>query len=117
MNEVQIGGNRWKWDGVPSGCGVIAIRRKSDGKSYYLAVSDMRQRAYDHHRMLVAGTHHNVALQSAWTAAPHDFEIVAVESVRCRKLLALFKQTYIERAGNNCFNVKNGIATCTPRLA
>jgi len=59
MEQKGTVGEGWKWDSVPAGCGVLAIRRRSDGKSYYLAVTDLRQRAYDAHRLLTAGTHHN----------------------------------------------------------
>ena len=108
MNEQQNGRVGWKWDSVPAGCGVLAIRRRSDGKSLYLAVADMRQRAYDHHRMLMAGTHHNPELQAAWSA--EEFEIVPVERVRHQNFLNAFKQIWIERSVGNNFNRKGSIS-------
>lgn len=58
--EQNDGGeDRWDWASVPAGAGVLAITSKSTGRSYYLAVRDLRQRAYDAHRMLVLGVHHN----------------------------------------------------------
>lgn len=100
----------WKWSSVPAGCGVLAIRRQSDGKSYYLAVADLRQRAYDTHKLLTAGEHHNPELQAAWSASS-DWEITVVEFVRRPEFLPAFKQAHIERAAGNCFNRKNSIAS------
>ena len=100
----------WFWTNVPSGPGVLNIRRKADGKSYFVAAADMRQRAYDAHRLLTAGTHHCPDLQAAWLAAADDFEITAVATVRREAYLRAFKQTFIEQAGQNCWNRKNSVA-------
>ena len=109
MEPDRFEGDGWKWGSVPAGCGVIAIRRIIDGKAYFLAITDMRQRAYDAVKLLRAGKHHNRELQAAWTAAADEFEVVAVEAVRQPYLLAAFKQAWIERLGDNCFNKKNSI--------
>ena len=108
MSQQGIGAG-WKWDGVPAGCGVLAIRRQLDGRSYFIAASDMRQRVYDALRLLRAGKHHNPELQASWLASA-DWEIVAVELVRRPEFLGAFKQTWIERG--NSFNRKNSIASC-----
>lgn len=101
----------WCWTNVPSGPGVLNIRRKADGMSYFVAAANMRQRAYDAHRALSAGAHHNPELQAAWTASPTDFEITAVAVVRRRAYLMSYKQTLIEQSQGNCWNRKNSIAS------
>ena len=97
---------------------VQAMIIKANGRTGWLRRAvDMRQRAYDSMKLLRAGKHHNPELQAAFAAAASEgpFEIIAVESLRCTKLLSSFKQCYIERAGRNCFNRKNGIPTCRAR--
>ncbi|MGC4033274.1 MAG: hypothetical protein QM754_16380 [Tepidisphaeraceae bacterium] len=103
----------WCWTNVPNGPGVLNIRRKADGMSYFVAAADMRQRAYDAHKLLVAGKHHNPALQAAWSssATPDEFEIVAAVRVRRDAFLSAFKQTLIEQSQGNCWNRKNSIAS------
>jgi len=113
MNENQCIAKEWKWDNVPSGPGILNVRRKADGMSYFIAAADMRQRAYDAHRLLSAGSHHNPALQAAWSSAasPDEFEIVAVVRVRREAFLPAYKQTLIEHAGVCCWNRKNSVAS------
>lgn len=98
----------WRWTGVPAGCGILAIRNRQTGRSYYVGVADLRQRAYDHHRWLCRNEHHNVELQRDWTNNPDNFEFVVVETVRSPRLLNVFKQVWIERGGIS-YNRKNAI--------
>ena len=67
-------------------------------------------------KLLRAGKHHNQPLQEAWKES-EDFDVVAVEVVLCPVLLPSFKQLYIERAGEKCFNRKSSVPTCRPRWA
>ncbi len=99
---------------MPKGGGILAIRSKSTGRSYFVGVADLRQRGYDAHRALQAGRHHNAALQHAWTANPCDFEIVVVEEVRCMELLGMFKAIWIERH-DDCFNMRSGVRRSSQR--
>lgn len=101
----------WKWTGVPAGSGILAIRSRKTRKSYYIGVSDFRQRAYDHHRLLDLGRHHNVELQKDWDADGADnFEFVVVETVRSSRMLPIFKQVWLERDCNT-YNHKNSVPT------
>ena len=89
--------------------GILAIRCKRSGRAYFIAVNDTRQRAYDHHRLLCLGRHHNKELQSAWGLGPEDFEFLVVEQVRCPALLSAFKEVWVQRAAENCFNCKAAV--------
>lgn len=109
MSQSEDNERGWKWTGVPEGSGILAIRNRKTRRSYYLGVSSLRQRAYDHHRLLTLGQHHNTELQRDWTLDdPDDFEFVVVETVRSPRLLRVFKQVWIER-DDNTYNVKNAI--------
>ncbi len=68
----------------------------------------MRQRAYDHHRLLNLGLHHNPEMQAAWTADPNDWEFVVVERVIEVDLLPVFRQVWISRTPD-CFNLKSAV--------
>jgi hypothetical protein len=110
MAKKNGNGKGWTWNSVPKGCGIVTIRRKADRMSYFIGVSDIRQRASDHYRMLQKGTHHNLALQKAWTEeGPDAFEIVAVEVLPREEFLETVKQLCIERAEGRCFNFKNSL--------
>jgi hypothetical protein len=108
MSSESNGKGSWQWSSMPEGGGVFAIRRTSSGRSYYAGVANLRQRAYDHHRLLERGAHHNADLQRDWHADPTDFEFVVVEHVRYRPMLRLFKQCWIERE-QTPYNQKNSV--------
>ena len=102
------GATAWQWTSMPEGSGIVAIRSRSTGKSYFLGVSNIRQRCYDHYRLLNTGRHHNSYLQAAWTADPGSFEFVVVEPVRERRLLPAFKQVWMART-TNTFNRRDSL--------
>ena len=101
-------GRAGDWATMPEGSGVMAIRSRSSGRSYFVGVTDMRQRAYDHLRLLNLGLHHNPELQTAWTADPNDWEFVMIERVTEVDLLPVFKQVWISRTPGS-FNKKNSV--------
>ncbi len=106
--NIDANDSTWNWGSMPAGGGILTIRHKKTGKGYFLGVRNLRQRAYDLHRLLSLGQHHNRLLQADWTAEPHAFEIVVVEHVRCPQMLNVFKQIWIER-NESSYNRKNAI--------
>lgn len=108
MSHDSSGSTTWNWKCVPDGPGILAIRRRSTGRSYYIGVADLRQRASDHHRLLTRGIHHNLELQTDWRADAGDFEFTVVEVIHCVDLLNLFKQVWVERTPLT-YNKKNAV--------
>lgn len=59
--------------------GVYQIRNTETGKLYIGSSVNVARRLYMHRRMLVAGTHHSIALQRAWDkhgAEAFDFSLL-----------------------------------------
>jgi group I intron endonuclease len=82
------------------GAGVYAIRHVATGRVYVGGTVNLRQRACDHERGLIAGVHRNSLLQAAWlTEGPGGFEFVVLEIVVSHADLLAREQHYIDALG------------------